>query len=158
MQVYFLRHGLADRSAWDGDDFQRPLTPEGRDRMKRTARTLERLDLGIDHVVSSPLARARQTAEIVAKRLDLGVEQDERLAGGFGPRELQDILEPMPSDARMMLVGHEPTFSDTIGAIVGGAHVVCKKGSLTRVDLFSVRPPRGQLVWVIPPRVLVLDG
>ena len=105
MQVYFLRHGLADRGAWDGDDFHRPLTPEGRNRIKRTAKTIDRLGLRVDRIVSSPLTRALQTAEIVAKHLDTGVDQDERLAGGFGPRELQEILDPMPTDARVMLVG-----------------------------------------------------
>jgi phosphohistidine phosphatase len=156
MQLYFLRHGLADRSAWGGDDFSRPLTPEGVEKMERSAKTIEAAGLRFDRILSSPLVRAMQTAEIVAKRQGIQVEPDDRLAGGFGLAALREILESCREDARVLLVGHEPTFSDTIGGLIGGADVVCKKGSLARVDLYSTSPPRGELVWMIPPRVLAL--
>lgn len=156
MQLYFLRHGLADRGAWSGDDFNRPLTVEGKERMKRSAKTMQSIGLELDRIVSSPLVRARQTADIVARRLGIDVVEDDRLAGGFDLDSLEAMLRDFKRDERVILVGHEPTFSMVIGDLIGGADVVCKKGSLARIDLSSISPPRGQLVWMIPPRALAL--
>jgi len=158
VRLFFLRHGLADRAEWDGDDFERPLTEKGKSRMGREAATLAKLDLGIDLILTSPLTRARQTAEIVAKRLDLSnrLQIDERLSPGFGVSALGKILETHGDRQAILLVGHEPDFSETIGELVGGASIVCKKGALARVDVDEVRPLRGHLVWLIPPAVLAL--
>ena len=69
MKLFFLRHGLADRSAWSGYDDERPLTPYGKERMLAEAETIARLDLGLDAIITSNLTRAQQTTEIVAERL-----------------------------------------------------------------------------------------
>ena len=71
MKLYFLRHGRADRSAWNGDDFNRPLTPRGIEITEASAEMMDKLDLGLDLILSSPLARALQTAEIAAAGLNL---------------------------------------------------------------------------------------
>lgn len=159
MKLYFLRHGLADRDQWHGNDFERPLTEKGKARMAREADTLAALGLALDRVVTSPLARAYQTAEIVATRLEMGdrLVEDERLAPGFGPDELAGILSAHPQAEAIMLVGHEPDFSETISALIGGGAVVCKKGSLARVDLYDNAALGGELVWLIPPGVLALE-
>jgi phosphohistidine phosphatase len=158
MKLYFLRHGLADRAEWDGDDFERPLTEKGKARMAREADTLAKLGLEVDLILSSPLTRARQTAEIVARRLGLAdrLQIDERLSPGFALGALAKILEAQAKRQALLLVGHEPDFSETIGALIGGGQVLCKKGALARVDLCPEHPPRGHLVWLIPPSVLVL--
>ena len=158
MKVYFLRHGLADRSAWHGPDFERPLTERGVARMVREAETMAELNLELDLILTSPLRRAYQTAEIVAERLDLldRLVTDERLAPGFNADDLAEILQAHPDIAGLMLVGHEPDFSETIGDLIGGGEVVCKKGSLARVDVYDIVSPRGALVWLIPPKVLAL--
>jgi phosphohistidine phosphatase len=158
MKLYFLRHGLADRSEWFGSDFERPLTERGKARMAREAATIAELGIAPDLIITSPLTRAYQTAEIVAEHLDLldRLIEDERLAPGFGPDELVEILQ-MHSDAvEIMLVGHEPDFSQTIGHLIGGGQVVCKKGSLARVDVYDDISLEGELVWLIPPKVLAL--
>ena len=158
MKLYFLRHGRADRSAWMGMDFERPLTGEGKERMAQEADTIHQLDLGVDAILTSPLIRALQTAEIVAERmnaLDLLVV-DERLEPGFGPSDLAEILEEYPQADEIMLVGHEPDFSETISYLIGGGTIVCKKGSLARVDLVDAGPMAGELVWLIPPKALIL--
>jgi phosphohistidine phosphatase len=126
--------------------------------MQRSAETLGRMGLEVDRILTSPLTRALQTAEIVAKRLGAPLLPDERLAEGFGTDALEELLAPLSPGARVMLVGHEPSFSLTIGAVVGGARIVCKKGTLARVDLHSSRPLRGELVWLIPPRALAPKG
>lgn len=158
MKLYFLRHGRADRSAWSGADYERPLTGEGKERMAFEAETIAQLDLGPDHILTSPLVRAYQTAEIVAERLNMLdlLVIDDRLEPGFGPHDLAEILEERQSADELMLVGHEPDFSETISYLIGGGNIVCKKGSLARVDLVDAGPLAGELVWLLPPKVLVL--
>ena len=158
MKLYFLRHGLADRSEWSGPDHERPLTSQGEARMAHEADTFAELNLDLDYIYTSPLTRAYQTAEIVADRLDLSdrLIEDQRLALGFDTDDLVEILGDHPDAEGIMLVGHEPDFSETIGDLIGSAEVVCKKGSLARIDVYDWISPRGALVWLIPPKMLVL--
>ncbi len=152
-RLYLLRHGLADRSAWNGPDFERPLTPRGVEKMHAEGRRLAAIGLQVDRILTSPLRRTFQTAEIVASHLRAPLEVDPRLAPGFGIRQLERVLEEHPGKT-LLLVGHEPDCSMTIGALMGGGVVVCKKGSLARVDLYALHPPRGALVWLLPPKIL----
>jgi len=155
MKIYFLRHGLAGkRSEWKHDDATRPLTDEGIDKMKRIAKTLAALDLGLSVIVTSPLVRAKQTAEIVAQKLNLKVVEDPRLAPGFNIEGLRAILRDHAGANALMVVGHEPDFSDTISALIGGGRIVCKKGGLALVELSNAPSLKGKLVWLVPPRVL----
>lgn len=155
MKLYFLRHGLAgDPTQWQGDDRLRPLTQEGKDKMKQEAENIAMLDLELDRILTSPLVRALQTAEIVAERLVLPVIQDERLSPGCKPEALESILKDHPEAKNIMLVGHEPDFSGMLTAIIGGGRLVCKKGGLARVDIASNEPLQGELVWLIPPKLL----
>ncbi len=154
MRLYFLRHGLADRSAWHGPDDLRPLTPRGVQRMQAEARTLAALGIAPTAVLTSPLQRALQSAQITARSLGIVAQTDPRLAPGFDLVALYAILRQYAGADSLMLVGHEPDFSLTIGALIGGGSVVCKKGTLARVDLHTLDPPRGTLVWLLPPKVL----
>jgi phosphohistidine phosphatase len=157
MEIYFLRHGDAgSRESWKGSDASRPLSDEGAARMEREASTLALLRLPLDLIISSPLVRAQQTAEIVARRLNLidALAEDERLAPGFGAAELGSIMREHRALTALMLVGHEPDFSTVIAACIGGGHVECKKGGLARVDFQDPSSLSGLLVWLLPPRVL----
>jgi phosphohistidine phosphatase len=158
--VYFLRHGVAaKRGEWTGDDDLRPLTDEGRAALARAAGAIARLEIAPAAIVTSPLVRARQTAEIVGEALGVAdvVVDDGRLAPGFDARRLTAVLADHVGSAadEIMVVGHEPDFSRTIGELGGGA-VACKKGSLARVDLSDRTVPRGTLVWLLQPKVLSL--
>ncbi len=155
MKLFFLRHGLAgDRSEWKGSDAERPLTSEGKEKMKRSASTMNELELGVDVIITSPLVRAQQTAEIVAQKLDCSLIEDKRLASGFNVDKLHAILLDHPSTETVMFVGHEPDFSVTISAMIGGGHIVCKKGGLALVESPNARSRRGELVWLLPPKML----
>jgi len=157
MDLYFLRHGDAlGKDEWKGDDSARALSEEGASRMRREAQTLADLSLGISLILSSPLVRALKTAEIVAAALGLedSLATDKRLAPGFDPSALRQILADYAEVGALMLVGHEPDFSETIGACIGGARVECKKGGLARLDITDPLRPRGTLVWLLPPRIL----
>jgi phosphohistidine phosphatase len=83
MKLCFLRHGEADWPNWDKPDNERPLTERGRRETKRVAKFLERLKLSVDAILTSPLPRASQTAEIVVKRLGIELKTDSALAHGF---------------------------------------------------------------------------
>jgi len=156
LRLYFLRHGRAlSRAEWRGDDDLRPLTPEGEAAMEGEARALAALGLGLETIVTSPLVRARRTAELVATALD-GVEllEDERLAPGFDVKKLRAVVADRGAPRALMLVGHEPDFSAVVGALVGGGRVVCKKGGLARVDVAGPGLEAGELVWLLPPSQL----
>lgn len=157
MEIYFLRHGEAGKSSGGrGGDAERPLTEEGVARMEREAGLIATLRLGLDLIMTSPLVRAQQTAEIVARELHLldALVIDDRLAPGFGPKELRAILREHRANTALMLVGHEPDFSSIIAACIEGGRIECKKGGLARVDLDDPDALSGRLVWLLPPRVL----
>jgi len=157
-RLFFLRHGPADRDRFTGcDDAQRPLDDPGREQIRRESEVFARLDLALDAAITSPYARAAETAAIVAARLGLGdrLRADPRLRPGFALPALVDLLAATPREhRRLLLVGHEPDFSEMIGALTRG-QVVMKKGALARVDLTAGSAPRGRLVWLLQPKVML---
>jgi phosphohistidine phosphatase len=158
VNLYFLRHGeAADAHVWAGDDFDRPLTEGGRERMAFEAEAIKRLDLALDCIVTSPLVRARQTAAIVADTLQMreALFEEKGLGATFDLDQLANILHTHAKARAVMFVGHEPSLSATIGRLIGGAVIDVKKGSLARVDVSGTSELRGKLMWLAPPRVLV---
>jgi phosphohistidine phosphatase len=158
MILYFLRHGLAClREEWKEDDSKRPLTKKGIKSMVAQTKTMARLDLQLDVILTSPLTRAFQTADIVAGELKMGklLEQDERLSPGFGREDLEQALADHPQAKVILLVGHEPDFSLTIGSLTGGGNILLKKGGLARVDITATDPLQGDLVWLLPPKIML---
>jgi phosphohistidine phosphatase len=156
LQLYFLRHGIADWPNWDRRrDDERPLTDEGVEKMRAEAKAIQRLDLQLDAILTSPLLRARQTAESVARRLGLEVIEEPALAPGFDVERLGGVLRRHAADGAIMLVGHEPDLSRTIGQLISGGRVAMKKGGLARVDLDALDPPGGELVWLLAPKTLI---
>jgi phosphohistidine phosphatase len=160
VRCYFLRHGIAvDPEQWQGKEFDRPLTGEGRERMAREAKTLAALGLDFDVIVTSPLVRAKQTASIVAERLKVAdrVVEDARLGIAFDPNSLARVLAQHANAGSLLLVGHEPSMSETIGSIVGGARIDFKKGSLACVNMPQPASSlAGELFWLVPPKILTL--
>jgi phosphohistidine phosphatase len=157
MQLYFVRHGRAeDRAMWNpNQDHLRPLTEDGIDRMRKSAHTFQQLKVSPTVIYSSPMTRAKQTADIMAGTLKCDVVLDDRLVN-FGVSALTELVRKHQQVESLMFVGHEPDFSTVVEMITGGGHVMVKKGSLIRIDLFALRPPRGTLIWNIPPRMLVM--
>jgi phosphohistidine phosphatase len=158
VKLYFLRHERAqERQEWTGDDVDRPLTDEGKLRIQRNAAAIVKF-VTSDIILTSPLTRARQTAEILATALhieDILVE-DGRLSPGFNKRVLAGILADYPGYRSILLVGHEPDFSATIRALIGGGRLVCKKGALAcvRINATSSVSLTGELLWLLPPKLM----
>ena len=156
-KLYFLRHGkAAPRATWEGDDGLRPLTLEGEALMRREAKGMRRLGLAPDVILTSPLLRARQTAEIAAEALGARdrLVEDARLAHGFDARCLERLAAERPEAAELMVVGHEPEFSATIAELIGGGFVDMKKGGLARVDVGGPGLEDGVLAWLLTPSQL----
>ncbi len=149
MQLYFLRHGEADWPDWTKPDDQRPLTGFGKKEVRQVAKLLERLKVRPDLIVTSPLPRASQTAEIAAEYLRAKLREDEALEPGFGMNELRTVLKRHRSKV-LMLVGHEPDFSDVISKLTGATLKLSKAGvALLDVDSES---DDGRLLWLFPPK------
>jgi phosphohistidine phosphatase len=158
MDVFFLRHGEPIGSNdWNGEELTRPLTDEGIEHMRREAGAMVGLSLGITLILSSPLKRAMQTATITAEVLGLSkaVRPEKRLAPGFDITELQAILAGNAKSGTLLLVGHEPDFSRTVSACIGGGHMELKKGGLALVQIALTPEPKGRLLWLLPPQALL---
>jgi phosphohistidine phosphatase len=154
LELYLVRHADAgDSSLWTGVDAERPLSKKGRRQAKALARTLKDLGLRVDAVITSPLVRAVQTAKPIAKATGVELLVDERLGYEFGKRQLQALVGQLgPAMQRVVLVGHDPGFTD-VATLLVGAPVTMAKGALARIDLAErvVRAGAGNLRWLLPP-------
>lgn len=152
MKVYFLRHGEADWPGWTLPDDERPLTKKGKKELKRVADFLADHDAVPDVLLTSPLARAYQTAEIIAERLDRSIQEEPTLGLAFDPKKLAALLAKNKGKD-VMLVGHEPGFSGAIAALTG-ADVRLAKAGIARVDINETDRLRGQLIWLVTPKIV----
>jgi phosphohistidine phosphatase len=150
MRLYFLRHGEADWPNWDRPDDERPLTERGKKEMRKVAKFLRELDIPLDDILSSPLPRARQTADAVADRFKLHVREHDTLGSGFSVSGLKDVLQKYPVE-NLMVVGHEPNFTEVISELTG-ADSKLSKGGLALVDLDQEKM-KGRLLWLFPPKI-----
>ncbi len=153
MRLYFFRHAIAEDGGADLPDYERKLTDKGIAKTRRAAEVMQALKVKPTHIYSSPLVRARQTADILAEALGVAVEVREEVAPGFNIAAVTQLTNDLDRDAHVLFVGHEPDFSATVSALTGGSWVVMKKGGLARVDITGNEPIRGELVWLIAPKV-----
>jgi phosphohistidine phosphatase len=151
MKLYFLRHAEAEDGK-DLDDHDRRLTTNGIERTSAAAKVMTKLDIVPLFIYSSPRVRARQTADIVAQHLGMGVDVREEVDFTFSLKAVEKLIAELKPEDDVMFVGHEPSFSATIGALTG-ASVEMKKGGLARVDVISTFPLRGVLVWLVAPKI-----
>jgi phosphohistidine phosphatase len=158
-EIYLIRHGIAEKrgEAWP-DDTKRPLTEEGMARLRKGARGLGRLGVGFDVMLTSPLVRARQTAEVIASAFEPRppvVAIDSLAPDGTYQSVLAD-LEKHAKRTRIALVGHEPSIGDLAARLTGSRHALSfKKGAVCRIDVETI-PPAGPatLRWFVTPRIL----
>jgi phosphohistidine phosphatase len=124
--IYFLRHGDAEHET--SDDADRRLTEKGERQAEAAGRALAALKSPIDVCLSSPKVRAEQTAQLACKHLDVEVEIAEQLRGGRF-----DAIALAAGRGDVLLVGHEPDFSNVIAELTG-ARVKLRKGSVACVE------------------------
>ena len=161
MRLFFLRHGVAVPGSSRLNDFDRPLTEDGRTELAAVAQGLRRLKLKGVPILSSPLVRARETSDIVAPILNSTVEIVDDLRSGAPFEAFQNLINRSLARECVLFVGHEPDFSDAASALIGapGGTVVLKKAGALRIDI-SGRAERGagRLRWLLTPNQLVLMG
>lgn len=151
MTLYFLRHGDAGPPD-PADDDGRELTIRGREMLTAAGRLWRRLNLRPDIVLSSPLPRARQTAEIAVEAVGGELLVDERLRGGASWPDMAQSMAAHPSARRVLFVGHEPDLSSAITHLTGASSVRMRKGGLACVEFYGVpEPGGGEIAWLIDP-------
>lgn len=150
LDLIFLRHGQADWPDWKGSDDDRPLTDEGKKETHQVAAFLANLGITPKKIFTSPLPRASQTAEIAAEHLKAPLQTSACLSKGFNVRKLSQLLDEGKID-NVMLVGHEPDFSNVIEELTGG-DVKLRKSGVARLRLDRDKM-QGQLHWLLPPVV-----
>ncbi len=158
MQIYLLRHGIAEDLAPGGKDADRRLTPEGRKRLGAILKRAAAAGVEPTLILSSPLVRARQTAEMAAKALGCTnqILLTKVLEPGGSPEQVWDELRTHRGEVQVLLAGHEPLFSQLAAFLLGAPtlEIDFKKGALLRVDCETMGPrPRGTLKWLLSPRL-----
>jgi phosphohistidine phosphatase len=155
-ELYLLRHAHAgDPLAWDGPDDDRPLSDKGEKQADRLGRFLVGVGFRPDAIITSPKARAAQTAEIVGRHLGVPVSVDERLGGQLGIDGLEGVLHDAGDPERPVIVGHDPDFTELVDILCGASSVPMRKGAMARID--AGRPLEtggGTLRWLVPPDLL----
>ena len=158
MKLLLVRHAAAvPRGTPSIPDDDRPLTPEGKEKFRVAAKGLARIAHRPDVLLTSPLPRARATAEIAArafKRITPTVDPAlarESVAG------IVAALKTHPLSATVAIVGHEPALSALLAHLLGAAHgerLAFKKGGAALIDLPDGPTSAGRLIWFLKPRIL----
>jgi len=157
MRLLVVRHAIAvDREEWEGEDEQRPLTDEGRSKMKKAARGLARLVKKVDLLAASPLVRSRDTAAILAEAFGgLTVKTVPALSPAQAPEALARWLEGETRQETIAIVGHEPGLAMAASWFLTGSDrpiLEFKKGGAALIDLtHGVGRGNGTLLWVLWP-------
>ena len=156
MHLCLMRHGKAEKlGALYTMDHTRPLTSEGAAVIQRVARGLHKMGARFDIIFTSPLLRARQTADIVAKSCGYQKEpeMEESLGGRFSPEIIAKNLEAIPSEATVLLVGHAPMLAILIAYLISNdesTKVEMDEGSMAWVEVANPTIRTGVLRWLIP--------
>jgi phosphohistidine phosphatase len=158
--LYVIRHAIAaERGAEYPDDTRRPLTGDGISRFQKIVAGLEELEIDVEIVLTSPLLRARQTADLLSKGLrgHPTVVETRALSPGAAYKELMTELGRHARRSSVALVGHEPHLGETAARLVGCAgRFDFRKGGVCRIDVDALPPSGpGRLQWFAPPKILV---
>lgn len=158
MELYLLRHGIAEDRAATGRDADRRLIDEGRVKLRRVLERAHAAGVRPSLILSSPYRRALETAEIAAH--ELGYEgklvRTPALTPESSPEGVWDVIREHRSEAAILLAGHEPLFSATVAHLLGStrAMVHFRKGALARIDLESFgAAPAGVLQWMLTAKL-----
>jgi phosphohistidine phosphatase len=165
MNLYVMRHGIAeDRPETGGksNDRDRELSPKGVKRIQKAAKGLLSLSISFDRILTSPLARARQTAKIVAQELQLDgrLEEIEQLSPEQSVQDLMTGLAAFSGEKNILLVGHEPLLSRTVSFLLSGktgAEIRLKKGGLCCLEIDGLPPQESAVLhFALTPKQLRL--
>ena len=162
LKLYLLRHAIAvKRGTKDYPNDDRPLTQEGAKKMKIIAKGINRLGEDFNLIITSPMKRASQTAEILKKTLKQKSEiiVSQELLPGADSRKIARLAAKYKEQDSLVLVGHEPDFSTFASFLLGmeKTAIDLKKGGICRIDIpFEKTRGRGTLIWLLSPALLFM--
>jgi phosphohistidine phosphatase len=158
MQVYLLRHGIAEEGGAPISDSDRSLTNEGRRKLRQVLTHVADAGIKTDLIISSPLKRAQQTAEIARSCLKCKEEVlfTRALIPGASPESVWEEIRVHSDQESLLLVGHNPLFSNLTGYLMGSHNlqVDFKKGAVMCIDFGNIgAKPHGILRWYLTARL-----
>ena len=164
-RIYLMRHGKSDWNADYGADHDRPLKPRGVRAARLMGRFLRDTEPLPELIVSSSAVRALTTAQVAAEAGGWGCDvRVEPAMYGASSSTVLDVIRGLDADIdSVLLAGHEPTFSDVTGSLVGSAHIRFPTAALACIDVpvarwDAVELGRGILMWFVTPKLLSAAG
>lgn len=163
MNLYIVRHAIAVQRGTPGyeDDSQRPLTDEGRKKMKKIVKGIHQLDIELDVILSSPYVRARDTAKILANEFEMKDKiafSDNLIPPGNFENLIREIHEKYDVN-NLALVGHEPMLSSLISWLATGntdMRITLKKGGVSYLSADNLfQDGRASLEWLLTPALII---
>ena len=156
MEIYVLRHGIAENAVAGHPDPERALTAEGREKLRRVLKRARTAGVKPDLILASPYRRAMETAEAAAEELGYKgtVERSTALVPDASPHDIWAEISARKSENAILLASHEPLTSSLAAFLLGcpALQVEMKKAALLRVDCERLgAEPRCLLKWLITP-------
>lgn len=158
MEIYLLRHGIAEDNAPSGRDADRRLTDEGREKLGRVLERAHHAGVAPSLILTSPLRRALETAEMAAR--ELGYEgklvRTNALVPSSSPQEVWEEIRLRREETSILMAGHQPLFSATAAYLLGSTREILqfRKGALARIDVAALgASPAGVLQWMLTPKL-----
>lgn len=156
MQIYLLRHGIAEDGKPGSPDSERALTDDGRARLRRVLKRARSADVCPTLILSSPYKRAVQTAEIAADvfRYRGDLVQSGAFVPEASPEQAWQEIRLYANEAAVLVASHEPLMGNAVGYLLGcpSLQVDMKKAALVRIDVERTgAEPRGVLKWMLTP-------
>lgn len=152
MEIYFLRHGDAEDKKEEGKDEDRPLTSKGAAVIRDVCRKLKGRLKALDLIITSPMLRARQTADIAANVFKCGdkIKNTDNLLPAAPPSTLLEELASYKEAGSLLLVGHQPQLGECIAYLTGARpeETGLKKGGCALVSTDALKASGGRLIWL----------
>ena len=158
MEIYLLRHGIAEDGRAGQPDSERSLTSEGKKKLHAILKRLHKADIAPSLIITSPYKRALQTAEIAAEELEYKGEllRSSALEPGSQPSAVWDEIRVHRDESSILLAGHEPLFSSVTAYLLVSPRlrIDFKKGAIACVEVDRFGPePQAALRWMMTPRL-----
>jgi len=158
MEIYILRHGIAEDAPPGQPDSERALTSDGRKKLRSVLRAAASAGVAPSLILTSPYKRALQTAQLAAEILDYKGEllRTKALEPGGSPKDVWDEIRVHKDEARILLAGHEPLFSRLMAYLLGSPNlqVDFKKGAMACIELERFpAEPHGVLRWMLTSKL-----
>jgi phosphohistidine phosphatase len=158
MEIYILRHGIAEEPKAGAPDAERALTDAGREKLRAVLEQAREAGVKPALILTSPYRRALQTAHMAGQALHCHkIVETGILAPGSAPKFVWEAVCAHRREPALLLAGHEPLLGMTVGYLLGvpALQVDLKKAALVRIDQESFGgAPRGVLKWMLTPRLV----